>query len=62
MWGFDSIKKDSIESDSHVKIPEGPRAEKNYLAWRYNWKRLNNTDAAKVCKLFLHYQSETIRF
>ena len=60
LWGFDAFKKDSIESDSHVKIPEGPKSEKNYIAWRDNWKKLLNTNSAKQSKLLLHYQSEII--
>jgi hypothetical protein len=54
LWGFDSMKKDSIESDSHEKIPEGPRSAKNYLSWRDNWERLWRTKAAQECKIVIH--------
>lgn len=49
LWGFDSMVIDSIESDSHVKIPEGPRCHTNYKSWRTNWdKMFRSKDAAGV--------------
>jgi hypothetical protein len=40
LWGFDSVFRDVIASDSHVKIPEGVFTERNIPRWRNLWGKL----------------------
>ena len=58
LWGFDSIKKDTVASDSHVKIPEGPFTERNIPKWRNRWKMLLNEPRAKNLKVVVHHPEE----
>ena len=54
MWGFDSLSRDTIESDSHTKMPECPRAERNFLPWRKNWNKIFASELAKKAKIEIH--------
>ena len=54
MWGFDSMKKDSVESDTHQKIPEGSFCPTNYKRWRKSWDTLLKSDSSKKCKVIIH--------
>jgi hypothetical protein len=54
MWGFDSMKHDSVESDTHQKIPEGPFCATNYKKWRVTWDKLLNGDDGKGVKVIIH--------
>ena len=57
MWGFDSLYKESIESDSHVKIPEGPFCTSNWKKWRTNWDKIFNSELGQKCKFVIHRPS-----
>lgn len=39
-WGFDSMWKENVNSDSHTKIPEGIHCDRNYRSWRKNFEKL----------------------
>ena len=54
MWGFDSMQKDSVESDSHTKMPECPASPNNWRAWRKNWDKIFNSQRGKKCKFEIH--------
>ena len=54
MWGFDSMKKDDVESDTHQKIPEGIFCPTNYKRWRKSWDTLLKSDSSKKCKVIIH--------
>jgi hypothetical protein len=54
MWGFDSMKKDSVESDTHQKIPESPFCTANYKKWRVTWDKLLKGDDSKGVKVIIH--------
>jgi len=54
MWGFDSMKKDSVESDTHQKIPESPFWTTNYKKWRVTWDKLLKGDDSKGVKVIIH--------
>lgn len=54
VWGFDSLYRDTVESDSHVKIPEGPFNKKNFGPWRKNWEKLLKDPSAQSCKIIPH--------
>lgn len=50
MWGFDSLFRETIESDSHTKMPECPTAPNNWKAWRKNWDKVFDSPLGKKCK------------
>jgi len=54
MWGFDSMKKDSVESDTHQLIPEGPHCETNYKKWRVTWDKLLKGEDSKGVGVVIH--------
>ena len=53
MWGFDSMRKDSVESDTPQLIPEGIFTETNYKKWRITWKKLLEK-GPDDCKVTIH--------
>ena len=52
VWGFDSMWKPNVDSDSHTKIPEGIHCDNNYKNWRKNWDKIVN--GAQKCRVVLH--------
>jgi hypothetical protein len=54
MWGFDSMKKDSVESDTHQLIPEGPFCTTNYKKWRVNWDKLLKGEDGMGVNVVIH--------
>ena len=54
MWGFDSLFRETVESDTHQKIPEGPVAPNNWKPWRKNWEKIFNHELGKKCKFVIH--------
>lgn len=54
MWGFDSIWKDTVESDSHTKIPTGIHCAKNFKPWRENFARIFKRKDLAHCKVVMH--------
>jgi len=54
LWGFDAVYKDTIESDTHQKIPNGPTCATNYKAWRTNWDKVLKSPLALKRKIIFH--------
>lgn len=54
LWGFDSLYTESIESDSHTKIPEGIHFDSNWRRWRNNWDKIFNSDLGRECQFIIH--------
>jgi hypothetical protein len=57
MWGFDSLKVDTVKSDTHEKIPKGPADPKNYLRWRKAWQEIFRTAEERKKRIVIHYPS-----
>ena len=54
MWGFDSLYLETVESDSHIKMPECASYAKNWKKWRTNWQKIFNSELGKKCKFEIH--------
>jgi hypothetical protein len=54
MWGFDSLYLDTVESDSHTKIPEGIHAPNNWNKWRVQWDNIFKSADAHKCRFIIH--------
>lgn len=57
MWGFDSLRLDTVKSDTHEKIPNGPADPKNYLRWRKSWDPIFRSAEEAGKKIIIHYPS-----
>lgn len=57
MWGFDSLKEDNVDSDTHAKMPQALFDPKNYLRWRERWKEIFSSEAGKKCQFVIHSSS-----
>lgn len=40
LWGFDSLREDTVESDSHQKIPGAIWTKNNIPKWRTHWAEI----------------------
>ena len=58
-WGFDSMFRDTIESDTHQKIPEGPACENNYKRWRRSWDPIFDLAKSRAITLVTHKPQES---
>jgi hypothetical protein len=54
LWGFDSVFQDTIASDTHEKIPEGPFTATNIPKWRVKWNDLEKLALSKGSRLIWH--------
>ena len=59
VWGFDALWQNNVDSDSHVKIPEGVHWDNNFRHWRRNWEKLLKEPAAQKCRVVLHRPSSS---
>lgn len=54
LWGFDSMFRDTIESDTHGKIPEGPADKNNYKKWRGTWQPIFDLAKSRGIEIITH--------
>jgi len=54
LWGFDSMWKETVESDTKDKMPNAPQWSKNWKPWRDNWEKLFREPQLKNCRFIRH--------
>jgi hypothetical protein len=55
MWGFDSLYRDTVESDTQQKMPESVAHPTNFIRWRDKWDRIFKE--ASGCNIIVHRSS-----
>ena len=58
LWGFDSMFRNTIESDTHEKIPEGPADKNNYKKWRGTWQPIFDLAKSRAVEIITHKPEE----
>jgi hypothetical protein len=60
LWGFDSLYKETVESDSQIKMPNSISNPNNWTRWRELWKKIF-TSAEGKCKFVIHLDHTTAK-
>jgi hypothetical protein len=60
MWGFDSIRQDTVASDTHQKLVKCSFSEKLIKPWRETWDKLFQSEKAKGKSIFVHFDVHVV--
>jgi hypothetical protein len=60
MWGFDSLKADTVVSDTHQKLIKCTFSDRLIRPWRDNWDKLFQSEKAKGKNIFLHFDVQNV--
>jgi hypothetical protein len=60
MWGFDSLKHNTVASDSHTKLIKFTCSDRLIDPWRETWKKLFQSEKVKEKHVFVHFDVQDV--